>query len=249
MKRVQGFSQPQMRFDLPLLRKAERVCRFSVGTTSDRVHESMPTLRRESTTAQNELRLADFLLADGIPAAAIESLEEILREAGSAWSVGIRHDRTGLVRRVPKGVQTTSEEVMKSAGHAGARLAEAWTAAFGIDPDPSRAYSLAIKAVEDAAKPVIAPKDAVSTLGKMIGQMKADKDWGLPFQRQDANAPTPDVLLSMMRMLWAGQVDRHGDNPGAVVEITQAAAEAAVVFAVPLVHAFSSGEVRRRSIA
>jgi hypothetical protein len=136
---------------------------------------------------------------------------------------------------------------MRSSGHAGKRLAEAWGAAFGIAPNPSHAYSLAIKAVEDAAVPVVCPADATATLGKINAQLRNTGDWSLPLQREDLHATTGSTLLSMMKMLWAGQADRHGGHHDPDLAITQEAAEIAVMTAATLVQWFTSGVVARRS--
>lgn len=193
--------------------------------------------------AQDVFPLLDFLVIENPYASS--DLESILLESGSAWKVGSRDGFPGLERRVPLGVQEMSEHVMATSGDAGRRLSAAWHAAFGQSPNPSLAYSLAIKAVEDAAKPVVAPNDSVATLGKMIGVVRDRRGWSLPFAREDANVPTKEVVLGMMRALWAGQADRHGGNPDPALVITQEAAEAAVLLAVPLVHWFATGTVAK----
>jgi len=175
-----------------------------------------------------------------------EELEEVLLQSGSAWKVGVRKGFSGLERRVPVGVQDAAEHVIAAGGSAGLRLSAAWHAAFGRTPDPSKAYSLAIKAVEDATKPVVSPKDRLATLGKMNNVIRDQKNWSLPLAREDANSPTSEVLLGMMRALWAGQADRHGGDPDPSLTITQEAAEAAVLLAVPLVQWFISGAAARR---
>lgn len=176
-------------------------------------------------------------------------LEEILSECGSAWKVGTRDGYPGLERRVPLGVQEAAEHTMATTGHAGKRLSEAWHTAFGVNPDPSKAYWLAIKAVEDAAKHKVTPDDKVTTLGKINNVIREQKGWSLPLQREDPGFSTKDLLLAMSRSLWAGEVDRHGgtDTPDtSPVDITQEAAEVAVMLAVPLVHWFASGVAARR---
>lgn len=167
-----------------------------------------------------------------------------LELAGSAWRVGTRDGLPGLERRVPLGVQEAAEQVMRASGSAGERLSEAWHAAFGVSPDPSRAYGLAIKAVEDALKPVVSPEDAQSTLGKMIGVIRGQAGWSLALQRASERAQPSDVLVAMLRTLWDGQVDRHGGDPAAA-RISQEAAETAVLLAVPLVYWFTSGRAYR----
>lgn len=175
-------------------------------------------------------------------------LEVLLKEAGSKWQIGIRTaDAMGLVQRVPEGVQSAVDETIQSSGRAGARMASAWAAAFGIAPNPSQAYSLAVKAVEDAAVPVICPNDSTATLGKINSQMRNTGNWSLPLAREDEYATTSGTVLSMMKMLWAGQADRHGGNPDPSLVISQEAAEVAVMTAATLVQWFTSGAVARRA--
>ncbi|KUM40944.1 hypothetical protein [Arthrobacter sp. EpRS71] len=175
-------------------------------------------------------------------------LESTLRKSGSKWTIGIRAaDRVGLVQRVPEGVQLGADEAMRSSGHAGKRLAEAWGAAFGLEPDPAKAYGLAVKSVEDAALPKIPlkPNDH-RTLGSVIRELNSTKydaaDWTLKFQREDKHYSNGQTLVAMLKTLWSGQTDRHGGDHEVVTgaAISQAAAEAAVMLAVPLVQWFSS---------
>ena len=98
----------------------------------------------------------------------------------SAWTVGTRSGKKGLVRRVPLGVQQGVDEVVNRAERAGKRLAQAWEDLYGLEPKPSTAYSFAIKAVEDVAVPVVSPKNKQATLGTVISDMKQQKGWCLP---------------------------------------------------------------------
>lgn len=175
-------------------------------------------------------------------------LESTLRSSGSKWTIGVRAaDRLGLVQRVPEGVQTAAEATMRSSGRAGRRLAEAWGEAFGIEPNPSNAYSLSVKAVEDAALPKVPlkPKDH-RTLGSVIRALNSANydaaDWTLGFQREDKHYSNGQTLVAMLKTLWSGQTDRHGGDHELVngTLISQEAAEAAAMLAVPLVHWFSS---------
>ncbi|WP_407318540.1 hypothetical protein UQW22_17895 [Isoptericola halotolerans] len=170
-----------------------------------------------------------------------EVLEHLFWESGVAWKVGTRGEFAGLERRVPEGVQVAAESVMNGSNHAGDILSEAWHAAFGVAPDASKAYGLAIKAVETAAKPEVSPKDDVATLGKMCGVLR-DQKWGLSLARQDDDGL---ILREMVSALWTGQSGRHGSD-GPLATPTQEQAETAVMLAVPLVHWFSSGAAARR---
>jgi hypothetical protein len=139
---------------------------------------------------------------------------------------------------------------MRSSGQSGRTLALAWGAAFGLEPSPREAYRFAIEAVEDAAIPLMgfAVREK-PTLGHVIRKMNGREhdaaDWTLPFQREDGHYSNGQTVVAMLKTLWAGQADRHGGSHenDTKVTISQAAAESAVLLAVPLVHWFTSGSV------
>lgn len=239
-----GRLQQYEKFKSALLLDVERVCRIRVGYTGDSPSDGMKYLRATLPKASTELRVADYLLSRN-DCTATDTLDKLLHESGSAWKVGTRSGRPGLDRRVPLGVQTNADSVMAASGAAGVKLAQAWERAFGVDPDPTGAYALAVRAVEDAAIPIVVPRQAGASLGHVIGQLAADNDWSLPLTREDENATTASIVLAHCRALWKGHHDRHGgsDGPGVV---TQEEAEAAVSLAVPLVQWFASGMVARR---
>lgn len=219
-----------------------RTDRISVASGIGQFKSALAALHR----APSALQIADYLLAHGGHAKPQE-LDGILERSKSAWMVGDRAGRSGLVRRVPLGVQTAVDATMARAGRAGVRLAKAWEELYGLTPNPSEAYRLAIQAVEDAAVPVVSPSDASATLGKVIGQLAAQGSaWSLPMDRQDPKAPASDVLVGMMRMLWHGQHDRHGGQPSAPGNVSQEEATVAVGLAVTLVQWFDAGLVQRR---
>lgn len=188
------------------------------------------------------LALIDWVIMDtnsGRPAENHTRLDEILRDGGSKWKVGVRNGVPGLEARVPQGVQDSAEAIMSSEGSAGTLLSEAWHAAFGVSPDTEEAYEKAIKAVEEAGASVVSPKNGKATLGTMIRDMKAQDDWKLDLPTTDA-----DVPVKMAEALWVGQESRHGGN--GYRKPTQAEAEAAVLLAVPLVQWFAAGALARR---
>jgi hypothetical protein len=79
-------------------------------------------------------------------------------------------------------------------------------------PDPSRAYASTIKAVEDAATPVVLPNDQSATLGNVIAKMP-DVPYCFALPRQRGDVTSQAVLLSMLSLLWNGQGGRHGGLP------------------------------------
>ncbi|MCJ1699838.1 hypothetical protein MT356_08890 [Rathayibacter festucae] len=188
------------------------------------------------------LRFVDFLVAHGQFLNPF-TLSDILVDGGSLWTVGERAGRAGLVRRVPEGVQLAGTEIIQRSGSAGALLAEAWQACFGMDPDPEEAYEKSIKAVEEAGAHVVSPKNAGTTLGTMCRDMEAQKDWRIPLG-EVPRTPSNDAATKMARALWSGQESRHGGN--GYRKPTQEEAEAAVLLAVPLVQWFTSGVLARR---
>ncbi|MFJ5728345.1 hypothetical protein [Streptomyces paradoxus] len=176
-----------------------------------------------------------------------EALGRMLDDAGSAYRVNEAGD--GLEERVTPSVrdavrQTIADAAAESAaGSAADHLAAAWQAAYGRGPDPVRAYSEAIKAVECAAHSVIQPNNGKATLGTMLGEIRnARHKFGaaIPSPVGDPIAPAE----AMMRALWEGQTSRHGARTATVPE-TLAAARAGVHLAAALVQWFVSGAVIR----
>ncbi|WP_327321131.1 hypothetical protein OG735_00380 [Streptomyces sp. NBC_01210] len=178
---------------------------------------------------------------------AIAELEDMLTLAGSAYRVN--DARTGLELRV----DTTAQQAVSSAlaaartpqsGSAADHLATAWKCAYGRDPDPTKAYSEAIKAVESASQSLIEPNNANATLGSMLRVI------GNSPQRFSTAIPAPsgendiELVSSMMRRLWKGQTARHGSQNPTRFE-TQREAEMAVHLAATLVQWFAAGLVQR----
>jgi hypothetical protein len=188
----------------------------------------------------NEARLADDDM--------IHHLNLILDEGGSAFHVGA--DRAGLEHRVAPTVVNAYRIAVDSsgsateAGSADQHLAIAWAAAYGRRPDPTRAYSEAIKAVEAATHAVVQPHQSRATLGTILGEIKNARHKftiTIPTPGHDPIAP----VEAMMRMLWEGQTSRHGGQTPTRVE-TLEAARMAVHLAVTLVQWFAVGAVSRQ---
>ncbi|WP_139179742.1 hypothetical protein [Curtobacterium sp. MCBA15_007] len=235
-------------FNAELARRVERMCRVSIPYSGSEGSLGRLAVHRSFVEESLRLRLVDYLLAFEATPDEQNQLNLILYEAGSVWTTGARSGSQGLLRRVDESLADAVSEAVRQ-GHAGQRLAKAWNSAFGLHPNPSMAYSLAIKAIEDAAKPVVTPNDAGATLGRINGQISADPRWTLPFQRADSRYTSNDALAAILRTIWAGQVDRHGGDvePGEQepVAVTPGAAEATVVLAVAIVHLFTTGAVAK----
>ncbi|MFJ1774959.1 hypothetical protein ACIOFQ_32740 [[Kitasatospora] papulosa] len=177
-----------------------------------------------------------------------QDLARMLDTAGSAYQVNDHRD--GLEERITPGVRAavsqavTDAEAEPTSGSAAGHLATAWQAAYGLHPDPVRAYSEAIKAVECAAHSVIQPNHGRATLGTMLGEIgNARAKFTTAISTPAGKDPIAPMEV-MMRTLWDGQTSRHGKQTGTVPE-TLEAARAGVHLAAALVQWFASGAVVR----
>lgn len=178
---------------------------------------------------------------------AVDALQDMLTLAGSSYRVNDAH--TGLELRIDETAQQALSSTLAAArtaqsGSAAEHLANAWKCAYGRDPDPSKAYSEAIKAVESASQSVIEPNNAKATLGSMLGVIRNSP------QRFSTAIPAPgqendiELVSAMMQRLWKGQTARHGSQNPTRFE-TQREAEMAVHLAATLVQWFAAGLVQR----
>ena len=210
------------------------------------VRNSFHPIRDMIITLQDEskdLQIVYYILAYSSRAKA-DKLEEILTRCKSAWTVGTRSGKRGLARRVPLGVQVGADSVIERAGRAGKHLAKAWENLYGIQQNISEAYRLAILAVEDAAIPRISPYNGRATLGTVLRDLESQGDWSLPMTREHEKAPSKDVLIGMIRLLWHGQHDRHGGQEEQE-PVSKQEAIVAIGLATTLVHWFDAGIVVR----
>ena len=208
------------------------------------VRNSFHPIRDMIITLQDEskdLQIVDYILAHSSRAKA-DKLEEILTRCKSAWAVGSRSGKRGLVRRIPLGAQVGVDSVIERAGRAGKHLAKAWENLYGIQHNISESYRLAILAVEDAAIPRISPSNQKATLGTVLRDLENQGDWSLPMRREAERAPSKDVLIGMIRLLWHGQHDRHGGQAGQE-PVSEQEAIVAIGLATTLVHWFDAGIV------
>jgi hypothetical protein len=178
---------------------------------------------------------------------AVDALQDMLTLAGSSYRVN--DARTGLELRIGETAQQALSSTLAAArtaqsGSAAEHLATAWKCAYGRDPDPSKAYSEAIKAVESASQAVIEPSNAKATLGSMLGVIRNSP------QRFSTAIPAPgqendiELVSAMMQRLWKGQTARHGSQNPTRFE-TRREAEMAVHLAATLVQWFAAGLVQR----
>lgn len=174
----------------------------------------------------------------------VEKLSWLLAEAGSAGTVTA--DGSGLERRVAPGVKEAAMAAAEYAAReanpsASDHLLEAWSKVYGRHPDPTKAYSEAVKSVEAAALRVVLPKDAQGTLGRAIGQLRESQNGWMLAIGESGIGP----LLGMLELLWRGQRDRHGGTEP-TVPVGLGEAEMAVHLAATLVQWFAAGRITRR---
>jgi hypothetical protein len=189
-------------------------------------------------------------LADWIPnyrwsksssAEAVEQLDQLLEDAGSAFTVDWL--QRCLKRRVDPIVTVAAEQTMAAAP--GRHLQEAWAAIYGRHPDPAKAYDEAVRAVEAAAIRALLPKGTKETLGTVHKHLKgAGGKWALAIEGANDGDVAP--LTVMIELLWRGHlVARHPGGPNYRPQ-HQDEAEMAVHLATTLVQWFISGAVRPR---
>ncbi len=170
-------------------------------------------------------------------------LNLLLREGGSAWQPNDGFD--GLTTRVDETVAEAQRTVVRDAPQGAAEhLKKAWEASYGYKPDPTVAYSEAVKAVEAAVIPVTIPNDGKATLGKALTHIKnTSAKWSLAIDDQAGQPASADAAIALIELLWHGQRDRHAGP--SMKPATRESAQTAVHAAVTLVHWFTSGAIHK----
>lgn len=177
---------------------------------------------------------------------AVDDLRRLLGEAGSAWTTSRRGEGWCLERRLDETTAQRAQSVMIPSDRASAYLREAWHHMYGTTPQPSMAYRESVRAVEAAARPIIAPQDDRATLGSMIRAVVTTPQ-NYETSLQPSGGPTGvEALGSALKLLWKSQLDRHGtDADTSPVSLGDGEAEMALHLAATLVHWFRAGLVRR----
>lgn len=168
------------------------------------------------------------------PQGEVMRMKEILRLAGSSWTVGDRNDRWGLIEALPEAVLDAAQSVVSQSGKASQLLNAAWANAFGTDKRPSHAYFDAVRAVEVFSCPLVSPNDSAATLGKDINVIRNKPEaWSFALSGEDS----VERLLGTLRLLWHSQTDRRGREDYDDVSVDEA--QAAVLLATTIVGWFS----------
>ena len=171
-----------------------------------------------------------------------QQLDELLMLAGSVWQVDSRGLRC-LVRRVDPTAATAFANASSPSDVTSTELGEAWTAAYGRNPDASDAWDHSIKAVETMLIPIVIPTNPKATLGVVIKTLN-DRGhlWQLALKGHDKSASVAP-LVSMLRLMWPNP-DRHGGRGSRQPSIVEA--QAVVQLAVTIAQWARSGILSKR---
>lgn len=164
--------------------------------------------------AVNELLLLDvvnWLLEHREHRSRVEEVAQILDRGGSVWKVvGSENYAAHLERRVVEELGELTKKSLAENDTARRHLARAWRQAWSLEGNPNESYSESVKAVEASLRPLVAPADEKATLGRMIGQIRANRDnYAIRLEpRSGANAL--DGFLGELETLWQSH-RRHGE--------------------------------------
>jgi hypothetical protein len=164
-------------------------------------------------------------------------LARVLELGGSAWEVSPAGDGSNytLTRRALGPVLEAIEDLRSVSERASDYLNEGWRHLAGRDPNPDMAYFQAVLAVEAAAKPIVSPNDSKATLGRMLGQIRANPG------AYSFVLGQPEDVLGPAGLLWENH-RRHGtDDRTAPMGMRQEEADAGVHLAITLVRWFAGG--------
>jgi hypothetical protein len=123
----------------------------------------------------NGERLLDVInVAIQVAQTSYSLLDQILSDGGSAYTATER----GIEDRVDATAEAAFEAAIRPRDEAARQLSEAWSKAYGRDPDASDAWHNSIGAVEAALRPIVCPNNKAATLSNEIGELRA-QPWKL----------------------------------------------------------------------
>ncbi|MBO3753078.1 hypothetical protein J5X84_44160 [Streptosporangiaceae bacterium NEAU-GS5] len=169
----------------------------------------------------------------------IDDLDSILEDAGSSFRV--YRPKHCLIKRVDETIHAAVDKSIEEApSNAADHLRAAWAAAYGIHPDPDKAYGQAVRAVEALACPLVTPRNARSTLGIVIRDLRSQlAQWQLKVTGSSGHPASIDRFIEMLDLLWKGQ-SRHAGNPSSRHQ-SQTEGEAAIHLAATIVQWLTLG--------
>lgn len=169
-------------------------------------------------------------------------LRRLLADGASRYTVDL--DRRCITVLIDPTITAATEQAIAADPTAGDHLRTAFAAAYGLDPDPDKAYDHAVLAVEALTCPLVCPNNPRRTLGRVIADLRSqDAQWALMIGDSSGRPAGPGRLVEMLALLWEGQ-SRHAGAPNSRRQ-GQVEAEAAVHLAATLVQWISSGVLYR----
>lgn len=136
-----------------------------------------------------------------------ESLDQVLRTAGSVWRVDLNDG--GLRSVVPDEALKAYARALETAPDAAQHLTDAWKHAFGRHPDAGDAWGDAIRAVEAVLSPIVIPKARLAKLSDIQAAVRAAPEGKFTIRAAGRN---PQVSLSGMLDSIPYEPGRHGSD-------------------------------------
>lgn len=227
------------------IRRLERLLRVSLIGTSTLSEMFRSMFGRLNPDQNLKLDVVDGILQTlDVHPRSIQELEEILEQSGSKWKVA----ETGngsfrLEERVDAAIVEAMDNLTEQAGDASNYMKQAWSDAFGRNPNSSSAYSNTIKAIEAASWQTVTPSNSRATLSTIIRELTDHPERFQVVVTERATNRGIDTVRQDMSLVWEGQTDRHGtSNP---VPPSQEAAEQVVFIGLSLCQQFIRNLVSR----
>lgn len=180
------------------------------------------------------------LLCTGATWGQLKALDEILEDGLSRYRVR-RTKPYGLEDRL--GDETRSALALAASvdDDAAEHIAQAWVEAYGRDPDATRAWHSAVKAVESLLKPIVEPKNSLATLGSMKSALRGKPEkWTFALTKHDGDS-SAQLFIQVLEIIGY-EPGRHGTDPD---RATIEQARVVVLQAVTIVEWLRAGVLKR----
>ena len=165
-----------------------------------------------------------------------QSVDTLLELGGSVW----RATGQGLVRRVDPTATQAFNAATSVQDPASEEMQEAWTKAYGKNPDASDAWDHAIKAVEAILRRIVSPDNTQATLGTLIRGVNSAHKFHLVLTNDLGGVAT---FLAMLQLMWPNP-DRGDLQQRHIPSLEEA--YAVVQLAVTIMQWARDGQIARR---